>query len=305
MEDSKLKVDYINRLNKVFHFIEHNLDSNLSLNTISQFAAFSPFHFHRLFKMISGETLNEYITRQRIEKAASTLIHKREVTITELSLQNGFNNNSSFTRAFKKFYGVSPTNFRKQNPNKYSKICQIESKNGQAYPDHEKYICIINNLKTWIKMNAKIEIKDMPKLQLAYISSVGCQNLESAYQKLIQWATPKELLSDSQTKMVTIYYDSFKVTQEDKVRMSACITLNKQVEFDGGVGLTSVGGGKYIVGSFEIGFNEFEKSWTGLFIWMNENGYKKANENPFEIYHNNFREHPQNKCIVDFYIPIE
>ncbi len=51
--------------------------------------------------------------------------------------------------------------------------------------------------------------------------------------------------------------------------------------------------------------NELEKPWTGLFLWMNKNGYKKKDRNPFEIYHNNFKEHPEKKAIVDFYIPIE
>ena len=106
-------------------------------------------------------------------------------------------------------------------------------------------------------------------------------------------------------KMITIYHDSFKITQSDKVRMSACILLNKPVETEGEIGLTSIKGGKFIVGSFEVGLNDFEKSWTGLFLWMNENGYKKADGNPFEIYHNNFNEHPEKKAIVDFYIPIE
>ena len=87
--------------------------------------------------------------------------------------------------------------------------------------------------------------------------------------------------------------------------MSASILLDKDVETNGEIGRTSIKAGKFIVGSFEIGLNEFEKSWTGLFVWMNENGYKKADREPFEIYHNNFNEHPQKKAIVDFCIPIE
>lgn len=304
MSTNELNTAYTIRLNKVFQFIEDNLDSNLSLEIVAQIAAFSPFHFHRIFKHITGETLNDYITRLRVEKAASTLIHRRDTSIKELSLQNGFTNNSSFTRTFKKFYGISPTNFRKQNLYKYSKIRQVDSKNGQNFASYDQYICIINNLKQWIKMNATIEVKHIPKLQLAYITCIGSQNLESAYQKLIKWATPKGLMNEN-TKMVTVYHDSFKVTQASKVRMSASIVIDKQIDFDGGIGLTSVGGSKYIVGNFKIGVHEFEKSWTGLFIWMNDNGYRKAEEHPFEIYHNNFNEHPEKKCIVDFYIPIE
>ena len=68
---------------------------------------------------------------------------------------------------------------------------------------------------------------------------------------------------------------------------------------------TIIEAGKCIVGSFEIGLNEFEQAWTGLFLWMNENGYKKADRNPYEIYHNDFNTHPEKKFILDLHIPIE
>lgn len=152
-------------------------------------------------------------------------------------------------------------------------------------------------------MKAIIDVKEMPRMDLAYVYCVGPQNLESAYVKLLQWATPKGLMND-QTKMVTMYHDSYKVTEANKVRMSAAILLNKTIQTEGEIGLTSIEAGKFIVGSFEIQTNEFEKSWTGLYFWMNENGYKKADKNPFEIYHNNFNEHPEKKVFVDFCIPI-
>lgn len=301
--DEQIQADYKNRINRVFEFIDENLESDLSLKTVSEIAFFSPFHFHRVFKFVTGETLNEFVTRRRIEKSAINLLHKN-TTATEIAHKYGFSDNSSFSRAFKKYFGISPTEFKKQNPNRHSKIRQLESKNGQDYPDHEKYICIINNLKNWIKMNAKIEIKEMPRMDLAYVTIIGPQNLETAYLKIMQWATPKGLMND-QTKMVTIYHDSFKVTQSDKVRMSACILLDKLEETKGEIGMTQIENGKFMVGSFEIGLNEFEKSWTGLYLWMNENGYRKADREPFEIYNNNFNEHPERKAIVDFCIPIE
>lgn len=303
--DHQIQSDYNKRINKVFSFIDENLDSALSLETVSKIAYFSPFHFHRVFKIITGETLNDYVTRRRIEKAASILIHKRNISITELSLQNGFNNNSSFTRIFKRFYGMSPTAFRKENPTKYSKISQVESKNGQAYPSFEDYFCNITNLKRWIEMNAKIKIKEISKLELAYVSCIGPMQLENSYAKLIKWATPKGLLNTPSTKMVTIYHDSFKITAAEKVRMSACLILKEPTEVNDEIGITTIDKGKFIVGRFEIQLNEFEKSWSGLFIWMDENGYKKADRNPFEIYHNNFRAHSERKCIVEMYIPIE
>lgn len=301
--EKERQADYKNRINRVFEFIDQNMDSDLSLNTVSEVALFSPFHFHRVFKFITGETLNEYISRRRIEKSALDLLHK-DVSTTEIAHKFGFSDNSSFSRAFKKYYEISPTEFRKQNPNRFSRIRQLESKNRQEYPDQDRYICIIAKLKNWVKMNAKIEIRTMPKMNLAYISSIGSQMLEKAFGELIQWATPLGLM-DEHTKMLRIYHDSFKVTEANKVRMSACILLNKHMKTEGEIGLSSIEAGKFIVGSFEIGMDEFEKSWTGLFLWMNENGYKKADREPFELYHNNFNEHPERKAIVDFYIPIE
>jgi len=300
--DKEIQAEYRNRINRVFEFIDNHLASNLSLNNVSEIAYFSPFHFHRVFKFITGETLNEYITRQRIEKSALDLLHKN-ISISEISHKFGYSDNSSFSKTFKKYYGISPTEFKKQNPNRHSKIRQINSKNGQAYHNYEKYICVIDKLINWIRMNAEIEIREMPKMDLAYVTSIGPQNLEIAYGKLMRWAIPQGLMND-QTKMATIYHDSFKVTEASKVRMSAAIMLSKPAKTEGEIGLTSIEAGKCIVGRFEIGLNEFEKSWTGLFLWMNENGYKKADRNPFEIYHNNFNEHPEKKTIADFCIPI-
>lgn len=300
-----MKEDYIKRINNIFLFIDEHLDQELNLETLAAIGFYSPFHLHRIFKAITGETLNEYITRKRIEKTAAVLLHQREVSISELSLQYGFNSNSSFTRTFKKFYGISPTEFRKNHPYKFSKIGKTESKNGQEAGLLAAYICNINNHINWIKMKAKIEIKEMPKLDLAFITQIGHHGMENTYAKLIKWATPKGLLENKNLKVVTIYHDSFKITEPDKVRMSACISLEEKVEVSGEIGLTTLEKGKCIVGRFEIGITEFEKSWTSLFMWMSENGYKKAERNPYEIYYNNFNEHPEKISIVDFCIPIE
>ncbi|PWL40519.1 AraC family transcriptional regulator [Flagellimonas aquimarina] len=304
MTDNKIQTDYRTRVHRVFEFIDENLASDLSLKAVSEVAFFSPFHFHRIFKFVTGETLNQYVSRQRIEKSALDLLHK-SVTTTEIAHNYGFSDNSSFSRAFKKFFGVSPTEFKKQNPNKHSKIRQLKSKNGQVYPDYEKYLCIIDNLKKWIEMNAKIEIKETSELNLAGVTHVGVNGIESAFEKLTKWATPKGLLKNPENKMGRVFYDSFKVTAPNKVRMGIFLIAHEPFETEGEIHKLTIDKGKCIVGRFEITPDEFEKSWTGLFLWMNEHGYKKSIENPFEIYHNDFREHPEHKFVVDLYIPIE
>ena len=77
ISNEEIQADYRNRINRVFEFIDQNLESDLSLDVVSEVAFFSPFHFHRVFKFITGETLNEYVTRRRIETSALDLLHKK------------------------------------------------------------------------------------------------------------------------------------------------------------------------------------------------------------------------------------
>lgn len=293
-----MQEEYIKRINKVLTFIDENLDSELSLQSISNVACYSPFHLHRLFKAITNETLNSYIIRKRIESAAIILVHKKEVSVTEISLKYGFTSNSTFSRAFKKVYGQSPTEFRKSNFNNFSKI-------GKVNPLTEEYICNINNLKNWIKLNAQIELIELPKKHLAYITQIGEKGIDNSFQRILNWAKPTGILADSDTKFCRVFHDSFKVTDVQKVRMSIGILTNQAASVkDSDLGLKTIEKGKLIVGHFTIEPKEFEKAWNGLYIWMNENGYNKADRFPFEIYHNNFNEHPEKKCIVDLCIPI-
>jgi AraC family transcriptional regulator len=153
-------------------------------------------------------------------------------------------------------------------------------------------------------MNAKIEVIELPKMDLAYVSSIGSHNLSKAYETLIQWAAPIGLMND-ETKMVTIYHDSFRGIEATKVRMSACTLLNQPIEAGGEVSRTSLESGKHIVGKCKLQMHEFGNAWSDLFVWMNENGYKNADKDPFGIYYNDYKEHPEKKAIVDLCIPIE
>jgi len=237
--EQKLDKEYMHRINVALQYIDDHLDEDLSLAVISETVLYSPFHFHRIFRAVVGEPLNTYVIRKRIEKMASILMHRQEVRITELSQQYGFNSNSSFTRAFKKFYGVSPSEFRKQNPGKFSKIGTIESKIGQEKLIFEKYICNSNHYLNWIQMNAKIEVKETPELTFATVTQIGVDGMELAFEKMLKWARPREVFKNPTAKMARIFHDSFKITDPDKVRMSVCIFLDEEMKAEGEIGRKS------------------------------------------------------------------
>ncbi|MEM1003466.1 MAG: GyrI-like domain-containing protein, partial [Bacteroidota bacterium] len=116
-------------------------------------------------------------------------------------------------------------------------------------------------------------------------------------------AGPKGLMTE-ENKVMTVYHDSFKFTAPHKVRMSAALSVQEKMNPKEKVSYKEFEPGKCICARFQIGVQDFEKSWTGLFLWMNENGFKKSEKDPFEIYHNNFNEHPEGLAIVDFCVPV-
>ena len=296
--------EHFKRIRKVLIYIDENINEELSLEKLAEIATYSPFHFHRIFRAVTSETLQEYITRKRLEKSAMMLALKKNTSLEEIYTQFGFKSNANFSKTFKKYYGISPTEFRKNSPEKFSKITQNVSKIGQKEVVFEQYLYNLNLIESFMEENAKIEVKEMPEIHLASVLSIGVQNIENSYNKLINWAIPKNLFPRENVKMITVYHDSFKVTAPDKVRIHACMLLDEPIKTDGEIFPETLPKGKYIVGSFCIEINEFEKAWNGLFLWMKENGYEFRRSNPYEIYHNNFKEHPQKKCTVDFCIPI-
>lgn len=138
---------------------------------------------------------------------------------------------------------------------------------------------------------------------LATIPVVGSKNVSAAYGTLVNWAERLGLMNTS-SKMITVYHDSFRDTPADQVRMRAGMTWNEDVTLNGPLENYHLIPGKCIIGHFKIGLSEFEQSWKGLFAYMKENGCQKSDQPPFEVYHNNFNEHPEKLAIVDFYIPI-
>ena len=304
MSSVKIAKENIARLNTAITFIESNLSEKISLEIIAEKAHFSPFHFHRLFKIVVGETVHNFINRKRIEKSAAYLLYQKEINSKEIAERVGFSSLSAFSKSFKKFYGISPNNFKKESSEKYSKICKTDSKNGKVTITFEQYVCNINNALMWLQMNAKTEIKKVPRIDLGYISHKGkMEAIGSVYNRLVKWATPKGLINE-QTRMVTIYHDSPKITDPNNLRLSACIVLNDPIELDGEVNLKILSPTKCIVTRLEITPFEFQQAWEASFVFMIENGYKKSEVDPFEIYYNNAADHPENKFIVDLCVPI-
>jgi len=97
---------------KVAHYIEEHLAEEVSLPELADVVKLSPYHFARTFKQSFGLPPHRYLTSRRIERA-KTLLAKPDISVTEIGLGLGFSEISSFTTAFRKFAGLTPTEYRR------------------------------------------------------------------------------------------------------------------------------------------------------------------------------------------------
>ena len=94
--------DYVNRINRAIDHVIRNLAESLKLEDVARVACFSPFHFHRIFRSLVGETLAQFVKRVRLERALYLLSHREGSTLTEIALACGFSSSSDFSRSFRR-----------------------------------------------------------------------------------------------------------------------------------------------------------------------------------------------------------
>ncbi len=323
-----MREEYKARINRVIDYIDTHIDQELSLDTLAGVANFSRFHFFRIFQAITGETLNQFIQRVRVEKAAAQLIQNPKKSITEIAFDCGFSGSATFARAFKETYNMNASQWRSGGFIDYSNVCKTNSNNcktsGKDGKECNASFNYINNEstttnnwrntmqnKTQNYLPVNVAVKDQPEWTVAYIRHIGPYKGDvnlfgNLFNKLFKWAEPRGLLRFPETKVLSIYHDDPNITDENKLRVSVGITVEKATPVDGEIGKMTLAAGKYAYGRFEIAGDQFQQAWDTLCgAWLPESGYQPADGPAFELCHNNCNEHPEHKFIVDLCIPVK
>ena len=133
------------------------------------------------------------------------------------------------------------------------------SKKSQIYTPLNHELCSIN-LKQMIIMETKIMVKELPEMKAIYCRHTGAfDEIHKAYEKLMQFAGPRGLIG-ANSHTATVYHDDPSVTEIGKVRQSACLIVDKEVQTEGEIGKMTIRKGKYTVGHFEIDVAGFENA---------------------------------------------
>jgi len=111
-------ISYEKLINKTEDYIEAHLTEKITLDNLANHLNISKYYYHHLYSDHSKETIKEFITRVKMERSAIYLVVNQDVAITEIALKYGYSDASAYNKAFKKFFGVNPTQYKKARKDK-------------------------------------------------------------------------------------------------------------------------------------------------------------------------------------------
>ncbi|NTV90713.1 MAG: AraC family transcriptional regulator, partial [Clostridiales bacterium] len=106
-------MEWIQRLNQAIGYIEGNICENMTAVDIASNVYMSNHHFQRVFSLMTGMTIGEYVRNRRLSLAGSELSRK-DVKVVDIAFKYGYDTPESFTKAFTRFHGVTPSGARKE-----------------------------------------------------------------------------------------------------------------------------------------------------------------------------------------------
>ena len=196
-----MKNRYIDIYHRTLEYIDNHLSEPLTLEQLSLTVFCSKYHLHRIFSAVSGQTINNYIVTQKLDRAAHQLVFRIDRSITDIGLAAGFANGESFSRAFKRVFGQSPRDYR----NKPDRKPWLFSK-----PNQMEYSMTNDKLKD------NVEIVMVDEIYLATMTHKGHPSeLHNTINKFIAWRKSHGLSSNASRTFNLFRDDPNQVTPEE------------------------------------------------------------------------------------------
>lgn len=262
--------DHKERINRVLLYIRENISGPLSLETLSEVACFSMFHFHRLFQAHVGETLSGYVRRVRLERAALRLSHTKE-SVTSVSLSAGYETPAAFAKAFRQHFGKTPSEYKSAGTGNGTRVKLLDL-----------------NAPGKKRKALKPEIRVTPEQRVLFVRRTGRYDraANEAWSELMKFAYSRRLM-DRDTRIIGISHDCPEITSEDKLRYDACITFKKDVTPEGDVGIQTISEGRYAAFLHKGSYNRMNETYNAILSgWFPESGEKLRDVPCFEVYLN-------------------
>lgn len=227
--------------------IQAHLDEELSLEVLSAKASLSPAHFQRTFQAQVGETPKKYVARLRLERAAFRLLIHDE-TVLDIALDCGFQNHETFTRAFRRRFGMAPGRYRA-----WVRGQSDEPREGVEEPRDEAYS--ISGTK----------IRRLRRAHLAFLRHVGPYEAvpDTLFDTLEEWAVRRGLTGPR--VWMGIGHDAPGTTRPEHLRFDAAVVVPEAFEPRGAIGYQVFEGGEFAVTTHAGPFVTLGAAYAAIF----------------------------------------
>lgn len=238
---------HIESILRVLIYIEDHLGEELSLDKMAKIARISSYYFHRLFHAYMGETLSDYVTRLRVQRASEKLNYT-DVPVTEIALEVGYESPSSFTKVFNQIKGSSPSGFRKSmRPIVEGMLRRIPQ---DASPESLKPKYVVRKEE-----------------EVLFMRKVGpyAETPWQAFEALLAFLKQESISREEIKTFYSMGLDDPQFVPLAKCRFDACVALKKKSAPKGAVGLKTLPGGKCAVFEYKGHYNGIEAFFQRIF----------------------------------------
>lgn len=239
------------RILRVLLHLEANLDERWTLQELADRAGLSPFHFHRVFRTVVGESVHRHIRRLRLERAA-LFIKNSDASTIELMLPSGFDSREGFSRAFAAHFGESPSDFRNRSIRRLKRL--LRTLDG--------------------KTPLQVRLVQLPPCHVALTRVIGSPfHVLSKWVHIMRWARKCGLARDD-TLIAQINHDDEIVTPWRRHRTDLCIALPGPCEVDPPFVCTKLADGYHAVADFSGSPRELHRTWIDMAErWLPTSGW--------------------------------
>ncbi len=272
---------YQERINRVLVHIQERLEEPLPLDELAGVAAFSPYHFHRIFRGMVGESVKEHVRRLRLERAAGRLRDSAD-PITDIAFDAGYQTHESFTRAFRAMFGEAPSGFR-ENRREFR---------AQAWAPRQHEPLAVRTERFGLT-------------RLVFFRHIGpYDEVGKAWQKLYAWAGRNGLLGPA-AETLGVVHDDPEITPPERLRYDAALVVNERVRPTGEAGIEELPPGEYAVAVHKGPYQTLNDTYSRLCgEWLPSSGREARSAPAFEVYRNSPFDTAPDELLTEIYIPL-
>jgi AraC family transcriptional regulator len=283
MNERTTRTDFAERLERVFGWLADHLDDSVDLARLADVACLSPYHFHRVYRAMQGETAAETVRRLRLHRAAVELI-TGELPVARVARRAGYGSQEAFTRAFKAAYGVPPARYRASfvpMPTTTREESAMET------------------------MTYEATTRQVPPIRVAALRHHGpYMNIGSTFERLLAIAGGQGLIGPD-VRTFGIYYDDPMATPVSALRADACLALPEGTMPSGELQVEEIRGGRYAVVLHVGPYAELERPYKWLYgTWLAQSGEEPGNAPLVEEYLNDARTVPPPELKTEIWLPL-